>query len=504
MRCKITLLTCSVFIMFGCASTEHKSIGSEFQSGISRPWQELTRADLEMIYQVIRADHPGPMDKENPQFNQWLEKGYKETLTLIPSITNFDGYKFALYRFVEGFNDGHLNFNVKYRPNFAQWPGFTLTYRERKPVVHNSTFSNNEKGPVAGQELLDCDGKALSVLLEENIYPYEGMPEPQSKLYRLVPLLMVDMSNPFIKRPKACRFKDEKRTYAYSLKWDFISKKTFDEKITSATFGKSQQFLIKEFSPGKFWISIPTFGPMDNQLEKMKEIIKRLRPLSKSAKLLVLDVRGNSGGSSQWGEMIFESLYGPENLKAVKTKTHGKVSIDWRVSKRNLELVEKWPMIFAEQFGPKAELVEWAQGLGERIRKGYESGVVFVKQDEKNDLPAYLPDFNYKIGYSNLLYFLTDAQCGSACLDFADLIIAMPNTVHVGLETYADTVYMEGNFIESLPSGLSSLSYPMKVWRNRIRGNRESYKPKHEWLGDFSNSKALEKWILFLHKKTTH
>ena len=75
------------------------------------------------------------------------------------------------------------------------------------------------------------------------------------------------------------------------------------------------------------------------------------------------------------------------------------------------------------------------------------------------------------------------------------MILSLPNSTHVGLETAADTVYMEGNIIDSLPSGLGSLYYPMKVWRNRTRGNRESYKPKYVWDGEMSDTKGLKKWI---------
>ena len=41
------------------------------------------------------------------------------------------------------------------------------------------------------------------------------------------------------------------------------------------------------------------------------------------------------------------------------------------------------------------------------------------------------------------IFFLTDYVCVSACLDFADLILSLPNVTHIGQETSADTKYLE-------------------------------------------------------------
>src|SRR5690606_5646629 len=133
--------------------------------------------------------------------------------------------------------------------------------------------------------------------------------------------------------------------------------------------------------------------------------------------------------------------------------------------------------------------VAWARNFVERFEKAALEKVIFVKQDEKDE-PKEKLNFDYSHGYKKSLYFLTDSGCGSACLDFADLMIKMPNTIHIGEETSADTVYMEGNVINPLSSNLSHLYYPMKVWRNRVRGNRESYIPKFKWSGSISDTKG--------------
>jgi len=95
------------------------------------------------------------------------------------------------------------------------------------------------------------------------------------------------------------------------------------------------------------------------------------------------------------------------------------------------------------------------------------------------------------------VFLLTDAGCGSACLDFADMVRAMPGARHVGRTTAADSVYMEARVL-ALPSGVANLFFPTKVYRNRPRGNNQPYVPHDVWTGDIGDTAALQRWILSL------
>ena len=50
-----------------------------------------------------------------------------------------------------------------------------------------------------------------------------------------------------------------------------------------------------------------------------------------------------------------------------------------------------------------------------------------------------------------------------------------PGAVHLGQETSSDTLYIDIAFV-TLPSG-NGFMIPLKVWRNRLRGNNETLKP---------------------------
>jgi hypothetical protein len=92
------------------------------------------------------------------------------------------------------------------------------------------------------------------------------------------------------------------------------------------------------------------------------------------------------------------------------------------------------------------------------------------------------------------VFLLTDPGCGSACLDFADLLLGLPGVTQVGLPTFADAVYVDVNDAE-LPSGLATLSYGMKVFRHRVRANNQWYEPKYRWPGGPMTGEALAKWL---------
>jgi hypothetical protein len=71
--------------------------------------------------------------------------------------------------------------------------------------------------------------------------------------------------------------------------------------------------------------------------------------------------------------------------------------------------------------------------------------------------------------FSGRVILITDRHCASACLDFADLVRLVPGALHAGKTTSADAVYIDMGSVR-MPSG-NLLFMPLKVWRNRVRGN---------------------------------
>jgi hypothetical protein len=95
---------------------------------------------------------------------------------------------------------------------------------------------------------------------------------------------------------------------------------------------------------------------------------------------------------------------------------------------------------------------------------------------------------------------LTDTTCGSACLDAMSLLTRVPEVVHVGNVTAADTQYMEAR-PAPLPSGLATLVIPIKVYRGRVRPDGGYFTPAFRFEGLHWTDEALRAWVLSLWHK---
>jgi hypothetical protein len=89
----------------------------------------------------------------------------------------------------------------------------------------------------------------------------------------------------------------------------------------------------------------------------------------------------------------------------------------------------------------------------------------------------------------------TDHNCASACLDFADQVRSVPGSVHLGQTTSADALYIDGGARVRLPSG-NVLVLPLKVWRNRLRGNNEPWVPQVPLAVDMRDDGAVRQPVL--------
>jgi hypothetical protein len=70
----------------------------------------------------------------------------------------------------------------------------------------------------------------------------------------------------------------------------------------------------------------------------------------------------------------------------------------------------------------------------------------------------------------------------------------LPGVVHVGQPTSADSIYIDNTGM-MLPSGQGQLSYSLKVYRNRIRGNNQWYEPALKWPGGALTDESVAAWV---------
>src|SRR5262249_25636234 len=241
-----------------------------------------------------------------------------------------------------------------------------------------------------------------------------------------------------------------------------------------------------------FWITIPTFNLGDAKsgaaLKALTEEVRSQASKIRSARAVVFDVRGNRGGNSTAGKALLAAIW-PEAY--IKERQPIPTAVDWRLSTGNIRFLRDSNLrTLLRQFGEESEEVKSYDRMLKLMEAALARGDAIYRDEPSVTMTA---DGEPRFRVAPIL--LTDGVCASACLDFADIVRRLPRAVHVGRETSADAVYTDNRAL-TLPSGLGFVGFSMKVYRGRIRGNNEPYRPSRVYPCDIRDTAAVEKWIL--------
>jgi hypothetical protein len=488
-----------VIAFAGCSGA-----GSEQGSSLPSPWGQIAVDDLHFIRATLRVNHPGPVDEQNPGFGDWFDQGFDRALALAERAQDYPGYYFAIQRYMVGFQDGHLGALGDDRladvPLQRRWPGFLLGLSGDEFLVAESGERDSAREepayPPAGARLVECDGRAPDRWAEEILQTYVGLWSVRGARAGLAPFLLIDEGNPWVAIPSTCTFANGAETRSYELMWTPIGNAELAEKIEAARPTARPPIELRSFGEGRYWISLSSFNGNDDSVVAAIEAVLRgvTRTISalREARIIVFDVRGNHGGNSRYGSMVAEALWGESFIDGVRPRA---VAVDWRVSRGNHRFLRDFNLARTERrFGPDAqETLSYAEFV-DRFEDALERDEVFLTEGQgRIASPGPAP----ASPVSARIFLLTDDQCFSACLDFADILRAVDGVTHVGLETSADAIYIDNRGVE-LPSQLGRLGFSMKVYRDRVRGHNESYLPHESWSGDITDTPELERWIVSL------
>lgn len=460
------------------------------------PWAQLAEQDVKAMHRIILESHPGPVDSANPTFTQWLERGYREALTRARKARTYGAYAATLRRYAAGFRDGHLQIQLSLQPAKVRWPGFVVAWRHGRYEV--AWVEEGASGlPPVGAELVSCDGVPAAGLFERTVWPTVISPDVEARRRSNAVRLLVDEGDPEVKPPERCAVRVGGETSSVALRYRDISPEVLGERTRKAAFGARPEFGVRPFGQGGLWVSLPSFhGPeSERTLASLRELVARASQW-REAPVLVLDVRGNGGGSSVWGDDLLRGLYGQELFRAAVEETPGQGAqyVDWRVSEDNAAYLGFLADYIAREQGEDSPLADSLRRLGVGMKEALKKRqpLFHLPEDGPKEVraAATLPASPVR----GQVFLLTDGRCASACLDFADSALALPGVTQVGLPTSADSVYMEVRTAE-LPSGAAKLGVPIKVYRNRPRGHNVPYVPRHRYDGDVGDTAALEQWL---------
>ena len=479
------------------SAADGKSVTKE----ASTDWATTFRNDLQAARRIILESHPGPVDALNPGFGEWLTAGFEQQIALAESVVSADAYVYAMQKFIGGFRDGHLGIQFDVDRGTARWPGFFATWRDGTVIVH--TIDPAIVSELAeGDRLRSCDGQTAEILVRQRVFDFQYDPALPANWVPAAARAFVDLGNPFVGIPRQCVFVRGDQEIAIDLEWREFSWDDRRDDYAAARGRTRPEVGLYVPEPDVYWLQASTFGPNEAQVAKYEEAFRQLREVRPAAKLIVLDLRGNDGGSSMWADLFAEALWDVSPDGADRDTEY----VEWRVSEGNIAYWETVPSILRKQFGGSHSSISWSNHVLRNLEASLKDGQDLWREtpvDDQQD-SKYVPtaeDLNPAVPkYRGTVVVLTDTTCGSACLDAMSLLTGVPEVVHVGSVTAADTQYMEARSAP-LPSGLAKLVIPIKVYRGRVRPDGGYFTPIFRFEGLHWTDEALRTWVLSLWRE---
>jgi len=439
-------------------------------------WRAAALRDIQAGYEVTLANHAGTRDPHNPAFPGNLERARTQAQALAASVKDAVGYHAALLRFTALIGDGHAgvypSFDVdEFRP--TRWPGFVVAWRGDLFVL-----SAEDNAARAGERIVSCDGTPAQRLMEDKVFGYFGRPKEEGQWWGQARQLFYDNGNPFAPRPTRCVFEADGKQVERTLDWRDAPKDLY-QRGREGVIGKPLPLGLSEPRKGLFWVAIPTFDPGENERAAYRALYKQIgdgRQRFLDADAVVVDLRGNNGGSSWWSRDFAAALWGEGRLTRRAAAATAKQETWYRAAPDNIAYFRQ----LAEERSAQgeAQTAQWSKAIADNMDQARAAGQdYFVNKstsaplaaDPQADLPGDPAPF------TRPLYVIVPGNCASACLDAIDYFKLFPNTKLVGAPSSADSTYMEVRLV-ALPGGLGRVVVPTKLYVNRPRGNGVFYR----------------------------
>ena len=456
----------------------------------STNWPDRTVKDLAAVRNLITLAHPGAIDDQNRDFHAWLDGGYEKAIELASQARSDRDSLAVLRYYATGFEDGHLGVNRDLSGR-SSWAGFVVEMQGTNYIVSKASSNWPVTLPPVGSRMVSCDGRSAEKIITHDIAPYiDRRLYLKSAWNQLAKFLTVDIKGyPVFARkfPGECLVEQpdgsQKR---FPLLWQ-----EEDEELESFLFPAAPPTGLKYLGDGRYWIHVHNFMPSAQDNIAIERLIKDIEKIN-DARLVVFDTRGNRGGNSIIGAKLIHALLGDELANNLFANSQAYAM--WRVSPFALNTLQKTLLDINKNYGTDNDSYRFVRALERSME-----GALAVKQKWLKQPEVSLPSLSGKnTEFKGKLALITDSHCASACLDFADPILHVPGSIHLGLPTGADTQYIDIGHTK-LPSQ-TTFWLPLKVWRGRARGHNQAYTPIFSYEGDINDTEGVQTWALDILK----
>lgn len=257
--------------------------------GLSKFWQE---ANYNFVY----------LDKVDR--TKW-DNAYREAINIVQHTKNDYEYYRELQKFCALLNDGHTNIyfpksidTLLYNDMFGKYRIF-LSNIDNKAIVTRTNLSIKDEVPV-GSEIIEVNGQPTADYLKQHVLPYIS----SSTDYVLMDWAVSNM----LKGLKGEKYDITYRTPKGKVKALTLTHDRTAEKEVFPSVEKRELLTLKWYPDQTAHLALNGFhDPKINELflEKLPELRK--------AKVLIIDLRSNGGGSTTIGREILDYL-SPDTL----------------------------------------------------------------------------------------------------------------------------------------------------------------------------------------------
>ncbi|MFD2368275.1 S41 family peptidase [Pseudoduganella sp. GCM10020061] len=465
------------------------------QAPVAQAWRAIAAADSAAALKLIEENHPGATQElGDTQFLARLALARRHVEERLPKVDSFGAYNALMNGLAAEFRDGHIWTAPHVSWAVRKWPGIMPVRRGGKWYVGLDERKQGGAG-LRDAEILACDGEEFDRWAKTRIGLFGGPPEIEAELSKRAPGLLLDDANPFIKAPSACTFRTVAgATEQVQLEFRQVLQTGLSERAARIIPRAAAGMGVSKFDGG-YWIALGTLG---NAAADVVKAVSEQAEALRSAPMVVIDMRGNTGGNSIYSSEIARILHGRARVDALDISADGCRGSYWRVSEQNRKTVTaardaaraRKDNDSAAYYAQVADDMTKAMTEGRNFSPALPACAASVRTVDQGKVPASLP----APAMQGRLVIVTDSRCFSSCL-LATNAFRQLGALHVGEATDMSTRYMEVYEV-MLPSGMRTFSTLQKVAVGL--GDYGPYQPHKLYPGSLADTDPLKAWVAAL------
>ncbi len=456
-------------------------------------WRDDTLRDIAAADMWVRSVYPGWVDPKNPEFRSRWTRALAIARRQALLVQSAAGYRAVMRALGNAAADPHVDFGGAPVGKLVQWAGIGL---ERRGDRYFATSADavglpSDSPPLRDAVFLGCDGRDADATLRHHLDGWAVAWDMPGNRTLYASSLFVDQENPFVARPRQCRFRTASaRPVLITLQWREARREAVSQALRPFRRARpvTETIALSYADDGAAWFTIGNFG-LEAAHATLREQIRRERQSILSRPYIVFDLRSNQGGNSALADALIETVWGSGAVPADAPIAAKR----WRASNDVVDASRALRSRLGQWADVPTEVISAIDTMIPRLEAATAAERPFYTEDASIAVPATRPSTRSAKRLVVPAYVLTDGGCISSCI-VAVNAFRRAGAVQVGDPTERQTRYVEAWFQRALPSGLGEVTLPIAIvpWRDSELGGEPV---DLAWTGRASDEEGLRHFI---------